>query len=76
MPIVTVKLAAPMPDNEKCEEIIADLTKYFESKLGKKRERVVVMLEEIKQSHIGFGGISVRGLNNNELIKNYTLDDR
>lgn len=76
MPIVNIKLSAPMPEDEVCEEIIADLTKYFEDKLGKKKERVVIMLEEIKQTHIGFGGKSVRQINNNELVNTYTLDDR
>lgn len=62
MPIINVKLAAPMPNDEKCEEIIRDLTKYFEEKLGKKRERIVVCLEEINPNHIGFGGVSVENL--------------
>lgn len=75
MPIINVRLASPMPDDEKCQEIIADLTDYFEKKLGKKRERVVVMLDEINPNHIGFAGNSVERIKNAEFINNYTLKD-
>lgn len=73
MPVINIKLAAPMPNKEKCEEIISDLTEYFETKLGKKRERIVIMLEEIPQSHIGFGGRSVESINNLDFANNYKL---
>lgn len=76
MPVINIKLAAPMPNKEKCEEIIKDLTEYFETKLGKKRERIVIMLEEIPQSHIGFGGRSVENINNSDFVNNYKLEDR
>lgn len=73
MPVINIKLAAPMPNKEKCEEIISDLTEYFETKLGKKRERIVIMLEEIPQSYIGFGGRSVESINNLDFANNYKL---
>ncbi|MBZ7986499.1 tautomerase family protein [Campylobacter canadensis] len=71
MPIINVKLASPMPSNEKCEEIISDLTKYFEEKLGKKRERIVVCLEEVNPNHIGFAGNSVEKIKQNEFLHAY-----
>lgn len=71
MPIINIKLASPMPSDEQCEEIIFELTQYFEKKLGKKRERIVVCLEEVNPSHIGFAGKSVEKIKQKEFLHAY-----
>ena len=58
MPLINIKLATPLPDDEKCQKIIADITDYFVDELGKKRERIVINIEGINPAHIGFGAAS------------------
>ena len=59
MPLVTIKLAKPELDKAQKEQLIADITELLSTKYGKAKERIVVRLESIEPSDIGFGGISV-----------------
>ena len=59
MPLVTIKLAKPELDKAQKEQLIADITELLATKYGKAKERIVVTLESIEPSDIGFGGISV-----------------
>ena len=59
MPLVTIKLAKPELDKAQKESLIADITELLSTKYGKAKERIVVCLESIEPSDIGFGGISV-----------------
>lgn len=65
MPLVTIKLAKPEMSKEQKEQLIVDITELLATKYGKARERIVVALESIEASDIGFGGISVENLKKN-----------
>lgn len=65
MPLVTIKLAKPELSKAQKEQLIADITELLATKYGKARERIVVALESIEPSDIGFGGISVENLKKN-----------
>lgn len=65
MPLVNIKLAKPELSKEQKEQLIADITELLATKYGKARERIVVCLESIEPSDIGFGGISVEKIKNN-----------
>ena len=65
MPLVTIKLAKPELSKEQKEQLIADITDLLATKYGKARERIVVSLESIEPSDIGFGGVSVENLKKN-----------
>lgn len=62
MPLVTIKLAKPELSKEQKEQLIADITDLLATKYGKARERIVVALESIEPSDIGFGGMSVESI--------------
>ena len=59
MPLVTIKLAKPELSKVQKEQLIADITELLATKYGKAKERIVVSLESIEPSDIGFGGVSV-----------------
>ncbi|MGX2982983.1 tautomerase family protein [Helicobacter sp. 23-1045] len=59
MPLVTIKLAKPELPKAQKEQLIADITELLSTKYGKAKERIVVCLESIEPSDIGFGGVSV-----------------
>ncbi len=65
MPLVTIKLAKPELTKEQKEQLIADITEILATKYGKARERIVVSLESIEPSDIGFGGMSVEKIKQN-----------
>lgn len=65
MPLVTIKLAKPEMSKEQKEQLIADITELLATKYGKARERIVVSLESIEPSDIGFGGVSVETIKKN-----------
>lgn len=65
MPLVTIKLAKPELSKEQKEQLIADITELLATKYGKARERIVVALESIEASDIGFGGVSVEKIKQN-----------
>lgn len=59
MPIVNIKLAKPALSKEQKAELIADITHLLSTKYNKNKERIVVMIEDIENYDIGFGGESV-----------------
>ncbi|TKX32524.1 tautomerase family protein [Campylobacter aviculae] len=59
MPIVNIKLAKPALSKEKKAELIADVTHLLSTKYNKNKERVVVVIEDVENYDIGFGGESV-----------------
>ncbi len=65
MPLVTIKLAKPELTKAQKEQLIADITDLLATKYGKARERIVVALETIEPSDIGFGGVSVETIKKN-----------
>ena len=65
MPLVTIRLAKPELSKEQKEQLIADITDLLATKYGKARERIVVALESIEASDIGFGGLSVEKIKQN-----------
>ncbi|TDJ85847.1 4-oxalocrotonate tautomerase family protein [Campylobacter volucris] len=62
MPIVNIKLAKPALDKEQKAQLIADITELLSTKYNKSKERVVVMIEDIENYDIGFGGQSVEAI--------------
>lgn len=62
MPIVNIKLAKPALDKEQKSQLIADITELLSTKYNKNKERVVVMIEDIENYDIGFGGQSVEAI--------------
>ncbi|MBF7043556.1 tautomerase family protein [Campylobacter volucris] len=62
MPIVNIKLAKPALDKEQKAQLIADITELLSTKYNKNKERVVVMIEDIENYDIGFGGQSVEAI--------------
>lgn len=60
MPYVNIKLAGPEPTDEQKEQVIAEITEVMERVLGKKKERVMVMIETLSPQSIGIGGKSVK----------------
>lgn len=62
MPVISIAMASPLPDEKTCEKIIADLTDYFVNEHGKARERTVVNIVEVPACRIGFGGKSVKAI--------------
>lgn len=62
MPIVNIKLAKPALDKEQKAQLIADITELLSAKYNKSKERVVVMIEDIENYDIGFGGQSVEAI--------------
>lgn len=67
MPIVNIKLAKPALSKEEKANLIADITELFSTKYGKAKERVVVMIEDIENYDIGFGGESVEAIKSKAL---------
>lgn len=59
MPLVNIKLAKPALSKEQKAQLIADITDLLSTKYNKNKERVVVVLEDIENCDIGFGGESV-----------------
>ncbi|EAB5361953.1 tautomerase, partial [Campylobacter jejuni] len=47
---------------EQKAELIADITKLLSTKYNKSKERVVVVLEDVENYDIGFGGESVEAI--------------
>lgn len=62
MPFINVKIAAPEPSEQQKEQIIAEITDVMVRVLGKKPERVMVMLETLPATDIGVGGESVANI--------------
>ncbi|EAV9724646.1 4-oxalocrotonate tautomerase family protein [Campylobacter jejuni] len=62
MPLVNIKLAKPSLSKEQKVELIADITKLLSTKYNKSKERVVVVLEDVENYDIGFGGESVEAI--------------
>ncbi len=58
MPLVNIKLAKPSLSKEQKAELIADITELLSTKYNKSKERVVVVLEDVENYDIGFGGES------------------
>ncbi|QWU79669.1 4-oxalocrotonate tautomerase family protein [Campylobacter novaezeelandiae] len=59
MPLVTIKLAKPALSKEQKSNLISDITELLSTKYNKNKERVVVVLEDIENYDIAFGGKSV-----------------
>lgn len=62
MPIVNIKLAKPALSKEQKAELIADVSELLSTKYNKSKERVVVILEDVENYDIGFGGESVEAI--------------
>ncbi|MBQ7135585.1 4-oxalocrotonate tautomerase family protein [Campylobacter sp.] len=62
MPIINIKLADPMPNREKLDEIAVKITDIMVNDLGKKPERVVINFDEIRSDGTYFGGKSVQAM--------------
>lgn len=62
MPIINIKLADPMPNREKLDEIAVKITDIMVNDLGKKPERVVINFDEIRSDATYFGGKSVQAM--------------
>ncbi|EFC32061.1 4-oxalocrotonate tautomerase family protein [Campylobacter jejuni] len=62
MPLVNIKLAKPALSKEQKAELIADITELLSKKYNKSKERVVVVLEDVENYDIGFGGESVEAI--------------
>lgn len=62
MPYINIKMAGPEPTDEQKEQVIAEVTEVMERVLGKKKERVMVMIETLSPQSIGVGGKSVKKL--------------
>lgn len=62
MPYINIKMAGPEPTDEQKEQVIAEVTEVMERVLGKKKERVIVMIETLSPQSIGVGGKSVKKL--------------
>ncbi|MFQ6342544.1 tautomerase family protein [Campylobacter sp. VTCC 70190] len=59
MPIINIKLAKPALSKEEKAQLIADITELLSTKYNKNKERTIVMIEDIENYDIGFGGLSV-----------------
>ncbi|MBM0636730.1 4-oxalocrotonate tautomerase family protein [Campylobacter sp. VicNov18] len=59
MPLVNIKLAKPALDKVQKAQLIADITELLSTKYNKNKERIVVVLEDVENYDIGFGGESV-----------------
>ncbi|AQW83590.1 tautomerase family protein [Campylobacter pinnipediorum] len=60
MPFINIKMAGPEPTREQKEQIIQEVTDTMFRVLGKNKERVMVMLETLKDDDIGVGGKSIK----------------
>ncbi|AQW86712.1 4-oxalocrotonate tautomerase family enzyme [Campylobacter pinnipediorum subsp. caledonicus] len=60
MPFINIKMAGPEPTSEQKEQIIQEVTDTMVRVLGKNKERVMVMLETLKDDDIGVGGKSIK----------------
>ncbi|MBK1963803.1 4-oxalocrotonate tautomerase family protein [Campylobacter novaezeelandiae] len=66
MPLVTIKLAKPALSKEQKSNLISDITELLSTKYNKNKERVVVVLEDIENYDIAFGGKSVEQIKKEE----------
>lgn len=62
MPIVNIRLASPLPDKDKKDKLAKKITNLLVDELGKNKDRIIVMFEEIQKDDIFFGGTSVEEL--------------
>ncbi|QQF52833.1 4-oxalocrotonate tautomerase family protein [Campylobacter fetus subsp. venerealis] len=60
MPIINIKLTAPMPSREKLDEIAVKITDIMVKDLGKNPDRVVINFDEIRPEATYFGAKSVQ----------------
>lgn len=65
MPLVTIKLAKPALSKEQKSNLISDITELLSTKYNKNKERVVV-LGDIENYDIAFGGKSVEQIKKEE----------
>ncbi|MBK1971779.1 4-oxalocrotonate tautomerase family protein [Campylobacter sp. TTU-622] len=66
MPLVTIKLAKPALSKEQKSNLISDITELLSTKYNKNKERIVVVLEDIENYDIAFGGKSVEQIKKEE----------
>lgn len=66
MPLVTIKLAKPALSKEQKSNLISEITELLSTKYNKNKERVVVVLEDIENYDIAFGGKSVEQIKKEE----------
>ncbi|MBK1992101.1 4-oxalocrotonate tautomerase family protein [Campylobacter sp. 2018MI35] len=66
MPLVTIKLAKPALSKEQKSNLISDVTELLSTKYSKNKERIVVVLEDIENYDIAFGGKSVEQIKKEE----------
>nr|WP_152778844.1 4-oxalocrotonate tautomerase family protein [Campylobacter hepaticus] len=57
--MVNIKLAKPALSKEQKAELISDITDLLSQKYNKNKERIIVILEDIENYDIGFGGESL-----------------
>ncbi|TQR30624.1 tautomerase [Campylobacter sp. MIT 99-7217] len=62
MPLVNIKLAKPALSKEQKAELMADITRLLSDKYNKNKERIVVVIEDIEDYDIAFGGKSVEAI--------------
>ncbi|RUT49894.1 tautomerase family protein [Campylobacter fetus] len=62
MPIINIKLTAPMPSREKLDEIAVKITDIMVKDLGKNPDRVVINFDEIRPEATYFGAKSVQAI--------------
>ncbi|MFW5606605.1 MAG: tautomerase family protein [Campylobacter hyointestinalis] len=62
MPIINIKLTAPIPSREKLDEIAVKITDIMVNDLGKNPARVVINFDEIRPEATYFGAKSVQAI--------------
>ncbi len=62
MPIINIKLTAPLPPRDKLDAIAQKITNIMVEDLGKAPERTVINFDEIKNEATYFGGVSVQAI--------------
>lgn len=62
MPLITIKLADPMPSKEKLDSIAAKITDLMVNDLGKSKERVIINFQEIRSDSTYFGAQSIQSI--------------
>ena len=62
MPIINIKSTAPLPPKDMQDKIASEITEVFVKNLGKAKERVVIVFEEIPSGNFYFGAKSVEDI--------------
>lgn len=62
MPIINIKLVAPMPNSESLDKIATKITDIMVNELGKSPQRVVINFDEIRSDATYFAGKSVKAI--------------